>query len=170
MTLDTSGKSEDRRAEYIALRAEILQGDNICLALMGALLAAVATLYAKDNQLNWLVSLFAFISLCYFTEKRFITRKIARFIQEEICNDDTGFTWESWLKRQRDSKDLRPLKSFLRPYNIEILTCSVVAVSPIFTGMLTNLTALDGKALFWVVFALLTVVLSILNGLKYNRA
>jgi hypothetical protein len=169
--MDNSSKPEDRRAEYAALRAEILQGDNICLALMGGLLAAVGTLYSKDSQVIWLVSLFAFISLCYFTEKRFITRKIAKFIQEEICSDETtGFRWESWAKQQRDSKDLRPLRSFLRPYNIGIITCSVVAISPIFTGILTDPAMANGKVIFWGIFAVLTVVLAGLNGLKYNRA
>jgi hypothetical protein len=171
MALDTIGnKSDDRRAEYVALRAEILQGDNICLALMGGLIAATATLYAKDNRLEWLVSLLAFVSLCYFTEKRFITRKIAKFIQEEVCGADSGFEWESWVKRNRDVHDLRPLKSLLRPYNIEIITCSVVALSPLFVGMLSDLNQFSPKALFWLVFAVLTVVIAILNGLKYNRA
>jgi hypothetical protein len=55
MEVDTVGsKLDDRRVEYVALRAEILQGDNICLALMGGLIAATATLYAKDNRLEWL--------------------------------------------------------------------------------------------------------------------
>jgi hypothetical protein len=174
MTLETlnpkSGKSEDRRAEYVALRAEILQGDSICLALMGALIAATATLYSKDNKLEWLVSLLAFISLCYFTEKRFITRRIAKFIQEEVCGEDSGFEWESWVKRNRENRDLRPLNSLLRPYNIEIITCSVIALSPMFVGMLTDLAQGAPKALFWLLFAAMTVVIAILNGLKYNRA
>ncbi len=173
MTLDqpnpNSGKQEDRRAEYVALRAEILQGDSICLALMGALIAATATLYSKD-KLEWLVSLLAFISLCYFTEKRFITRRIAKFIQEEVCGEDSGFEWESWVKRNRENRDLRPLSSLLRPYNIEIITCSVVALSPIVVGMLTDLAQGAPKAVFWLLFATMTIVIAILNGLKYNRA
>ena len=71
-------KLEDRRAEYTALRAEILQADNICLLMMGYLIVAVGFLYSV--RLEWLVSFLSFVGLCYFTEKRFSIRKIASFI------------------------------------------------------------------------------------------
>ena len=48
---------ENRRAEYTALRAEILQADNICLLMMGYLITAVGFLYSV--QLEWLVSFFS---------------------------------------------------------------------------------------------------------------
>jgi hypothetical protein len=78
MEPDKATKLEDRRTEYIALRAEILQADNICLLMMGYLITAVGFLYSVS--LEWLVSFLSFISLCYFTEKRFSIRKIASFI------------------------------------------------------------------------------------------
>ena len=43
-------KEEDRRAEYKALRAEILESDRTCLLMMGYLIAAVGLLYSKVSR------------------------------------------------------------------------------------------------------------------------
>lgn len=163
MEPDKATKLEDRRTEYVALRAEILQADNICLLMMGYLITAVGFLYSVS--LEWLVSFLSFISLCYFTEKRFSIRKIASFITGEICRDDSGFGWEKYVQQLRQQGTLRPFV-VLRPYNAEVITCSVIALSPIVKGILVNL---NSSSVFWFVFAVLTLTLSIVNSIKYNR-
>ncbi|OLP18263.1 hypothetical protein BST81_11670 [Leptolyngbya sp. 'hensonii'] len=167
MEPDKATKLEDRRAEYTALRAEILQADNICLLMMGYLVTAVGFLYSVS--LEWLVSFLSFISLCYFTEKRFSIRKIASFIASEVCKDDSGFGWEKYVQQLRQQRTLRPF-AILRPYNAEMITCSVIALSPAVRGELVNLAQFSPSAVFWFVFALLTLTLSVVNFIKYNRA
>jgi hypothetical protein len=167
MEPDKATKIEDRRAEYTALRAEILQADNICLLMMGYLVTAVGFLYSVS--LEWLVSFLSFISLCYFTEKRFSIRKIASFTASYVCKDDSGFGWEKYVQQLRQQRTLRPFV-ILRPYNAEVITCSVTALSPAVRGGLTNLTQFSPSAIFWFVFALLTLTLSVVNFIKYNRA
>lgn len=160
-------KIEDRRTEYTALRAEILQADNICLLMMGYLVTAVGFLYSAS--LEWLVSFLSFISLCYFTEKRFSIRKIASFVANEMCKDDSGFGWEKHVQQLRQQRTLRPF-AILRPYNAELMTCLVIAFSPALKGELVNLAKLNPSAIFWFVFTLLTLILSVVNFIKYNRA
>ena len=167
MEPEKATRLEDRRAEYAALRAEILQADNIYLLMMGYLVTAVGFLYSVS--LEWLVSFLSFISLCYFTEKRFSIRKIASFIAGKVCEDDSGFGWEKYVQELRQQRTLRPFV-ILRPYNAEVITCSVIAISPAVTGELVNLAKLSPNAVFWFIFSLLTLSLSIVNAIKYNRA
>jgi len=158
---------EDRRVEYASLRTEILQADNNCVLMMGYVVTAVGFLYSV--QLEWLAGLVAFVGFCYFTEKRFVIRKIASFLKSEVCKEDSGFGWESHIQKLRQEKSLRPF-TILRPYNAEIIICSLVAISPIFNGILSQLSVLEPHAIFWLIFAVLTVVLSVLNGLRYNQS
>lgn len=167
MEPDKATKIEDRRAEYSALRAEILQADNICLLMMGYLVTAVGFFYSAS--LEWLVSFLSFISLCYFTEKQFSIRKIASFIASEVCKDDSGFGWEKYVQQLRQQQTLRPFV-ILRPYNAEVITCSVIALSLVVKGVVVNPAQLSPSAVFWFVFALLTLILSVVNFIKYNRA
>jgi hypothetical protein len=167
MEPDKATKIEDRRAEYTALRAEVLQADNICLLMMGYLVTAVGFLYSES--LEWLVSFLSLISLCYFTEKRFNIRKIASFIVSEVCKDDSGFGWEKYVQKLRKQGTIRPFV-ILRPYNAEVITCSVIALSPAVRGELINLAQFSPSAVFWFVFALLTLTLSVVNFIKYNCA
>ncbi len=177
---------EDRRAEYTALRAEILQSDRTCLLMMGYLLAAVGFLYA--NELEWLVSFFSFIGLCYFTEKRFSIRQISSYIADTISQDNSGFGWDKKVPELRKEGKLRPLVLF-RPYNVEAITCFVVALSPLFKWLNDSYSKLgelnikptdwfylesqdffdlEPKYCFWLIFALLTLVLSTYNLIKFN--
>ncbi|MBW4485768.1 MAG: hypothetical protein KME14_24830 [Tildeniella torsiva UHER 1998/13D] len=166
MEFDNKEKLENLRTEYIALRAEILQADNICLLMMGYLVAGFGLLYSV--QLEWLVSLLAFVSLCYFTEKRFSIRKIASFVSTEVCRDDSGFMWERHVQNLRTTGKLRPFV-VLRPYNAELIICCFIAVSPVFNGILTELTLFSANAIFWLLFAFLTVILSVVNAVKYHQ-
>ena len=159
-------KLEDRRTEYTALRAEILQADNICLLMMGYLITAVGFLYSANQE--WLVSFVSFISLCYFTEKRFMIRNIGSFIATEVHNDDGGFGWEEYAQQLRKAGKLRPFV-LLRPYNAEVITCSVIALSPIFRGVQGNLLKSDPSLVFWFAFAVLTCSLSVMTAIEYNR-
>ena len=135
--------------------------------MMGYLVTAVGFLYSVSSE--WLVSFLSFISLCYFTEKRFSIRKIASFIASEVCQGDSGFGWEKYVQQLRQQQTLRPFV-ILRPYNAEVITCSVIALSPAVKGELVNLAQLIPSAIFWFVFSSLTLALSIVNFIKYNRA
>jgi hypothetical protein len=166
METNNESKLEDRRVEYVALRAEILQSDNNCLIMMGYLITAVGFLYSVS--LEWLVSLLSFISLTYFTEKRFAIRRIASFMASDICTDESGFMWECYVQKMRQKQSLRPF-NILRPYNAELITCSVVAFSPIMRGTTSNLIQLNPSAVFWLLFFVLTIVLSVTNFIIYKR-
>jgi len=167
-------KPENRRTEYTVLRAEILQADNICLLMMGYLITAVGFLYSEKEE--WLVSFLSFISLCYFTEKRFSIRKISSYIASEICeyNSNSGFRWEKHVQELRKQRQLRPIDIF-RPYNAEVITCSAIAFPPIFKlfkdypNFLINFSMEDGRSFFSLVFAVLTLILSILNFCEYKK-
>jgi hypothetical protein len=161
MEPDKTTKPEDRRTEYMALRAEILQSDNICVLMMGYLITAVGFLYSVHFE--WLVSFLSFIGICYFTEKRFSIRNIASFIADEVCKDDSGFGWEKYVQKSRQERTLRPFV-ILRPYNAELITCSVIAFSPIVTDIPE-----PSQLNFWFFFAGLTLVLSAINFIRYNR-
>ena len=156
-------KLEDRRTEYMALRAEILQADNICVLMMGYLITAVGFLYSVHFE--WLVSFLSFIGICYFTEKRFSIRNIASFIASEVCKDDSGFGWEKYVQKSRQERTLRPFV-ILRPYNAEVITCSVIALSPIVNG---NCILGTCQFFFWLLFAGFTWILSVVNFIKYKR-
>lgn len=167
MEPDKATKLENRRTEYAALRAEIFQADNICLLMMGYLITAVGFLYSVSSE--WLVSFLSFISLCYLTEKRFSIRKIASFIANEVCKEDSGFGWENYVQQLRQQRTLRPFV-ILRPYNAEVITCSVVALSPAVNGALVKFAKLSPSAVFWFVFTALKLALSVMNFIKYNLA
>jgi hypothetical protein len=134
--------------------------------MMGYLITAVGFLYSVDQE--WLVSFMSFIGLCYFTEKRFITRNIGSFIATEVDKDDGGFGWEKHAQWLRKAGKLRPFV-LLRPYNAEVITCSVIALSPIFRGVQGNLLKYYPSLVFWFAFALLTWSLSVLTAIEYNR-
>jgi hypothetical protein len=155
---------ENRRIEYTALRAEILHADNICLLMMGYLITSIGLLYSVKQE--WLVSFLSFISLCYFTEKRFGIRNIASFISGKICQDDNGFGWEKHVQDLRSRDALRPFTA-LRPYNAELLACSLAAVSPLFNGL--DISNPKPPTIFWGIFTVLTIVLSVKNYLSYSR-
>ena len=188
---------EDRRAEYTALRAEILQADRTCLLMMGYIFAAVGFLYACDSE--WLVSLLSFVGLCYFTEKRFSTRMISSHVV-----DMGGFAWDKKVAEYRKIGKQHPFP-FLRPYNVEALTCLFVASSPLFKGIFDNLGKLitdlfldlshnlfttncnnlrrfilepfcrrfgqlnpNPTDYFWLIFCISTLIYSFYNLIKYN--
>jgi hypothetical protein len=161
---------EKRIAEFNSLRNEILNSDNTCLWITAYLIAAVAALFAADEpDPEWLVSFLSFIALCYFTEKRFIIRRIGTYIKDEL-NDISG--WEKYIEGLRTSNSgLRPT-NLLRPYNSELLICFGLALLPYFLSNLGIKNKLDNSqdpyAIFWLVFFLMVVYLSIVNGLEYN--
>jgi hypothetical protein len=161
---DQAAALENRRIEYTALRAEILQADNICLLMMGYLITSVGILYTAKQE--WLISFLCLVALCYFTDKRFSIRNIASFISNEICRDNSGFSWEKHVQILRGKNQLRPFTA-LRPYNTELLTCSLAALSPLVSGM--DLLNPKPTTVFWGICTLATIVLAIKNYSAYSR-
>lgn len=164
---------EDRRLEYTALRAEILQADRTCLLMMGYLFAAVGLLYTNERE--WLVSFLSFVALCYFTEKRFSIRLISSHIAHKISKKNTGFTWDKNVPKNRKEGKLRPFPG-LRPYNVEAITCFLAALSPFFAlspllngGSNSLINFHDSKHCFWLFFAVLTLLYSAFSFYKYNK-
>lgn len=173
-------KAEDKRAEYTALRTEIVQADNACLLMTGYILIAVGALYQAN--LEWLASFLSLIGLFYYTEKRFSIRHIANFILEKISTKGSGFEWEKHVAKLRKDKELRPWM-FLRPYNAEVILCCLVALSPIldyipkvssisqifpyisFTSQQSEWPTFS----FWVIFTIVTWILGIKNAIHYRN-
>ncbi|MEM8721372.1 MAG: hypothetical protein AAGE84_19110 [Cyanobacteria bacterium P01_G01_bin.39] len=166
---------EDIRAEYTALRAEILQSDRTCLLMMGYLFTAVGLLYI--NKQEWLVSFLSFIALCYFTEKRFSIRLISSHIASKISHKKkNGFTWDKNVLIYRKEGKLRPLPG-LRPYSVEAITCLLAALSPLLkllngdSSSIFNIFNINDPSqdYFCLVFAGLTVAYSCFGLIKYNK-
>ncbi len=163
----TEGNQESsyKIAEFNSLRDEILRSDRTCLLITGYLISAVAVLLY--NNLQWLTSFFSFIALYYFTEKRFIIRQIATYIEKNLKDVSQ---WEEEVKKLRKTKPgLRPT-NLLRPYNSEIVICLSIAFLPLFVSdmrdqLLNNMT---GSTIVWLIFFLSIVYFSVINGIKYN--
>lgn len=163
--IEKNQESSYKIAAFNSLRDEILRSDRTCLLITGYLIPVTAALL-YNNQV-WLTSFFSFIALCYFTEKRFIIRTIAIYIETSL-NDVSQ--WESEITELRKNKPgLRPTNLF-RPYNSEIAICLSIALLPFFGNnmaaqLLHNRT---GHTIFWFIFFLLIVYLSFVNTIKYQ--
>jgi hypothetical protein len=161
-----SEKSKNIRIEYETLRKEFLQADQACLLMTGYILAAVGVLHSQNLQ--WLCSILSLVGVFYYTEKRFLIRTIANFILNNISKEDSGFIWESYVEKLRNNKELRPWM-ILRPYNTEVILCSLIALSPISRGILRELFQHDLRSFTWLIFAVFTLVLAGVNAIKYQN-
>ena len=93
-------------------------------------------------------------------------RNLACFIADEICKDDSGFQWEKYVQQLRQESKLRS-HFRLRPYNVEIIVCSVIALSPVVKGVdFAN----KPSSFFWLIFTIITLILSAVNWREYNRS
>ncbi|MDJ0636768.1 MAG: hypothetical protein QNJ34_26550 [Xenococcaceae cyanobacterium MO_188.B29] len=158
-------ESSYKIAEFSSLRDEILRSDRTCSLITGYLIPVTAALWY--NQQVWLTSFFSFIALCYFTEKRFIIRTIATYIEKDLNNVSQ---WESKVTQLRNSNPgLRPT-NLLRPYNSEIAICLSIALLSLFAGNMATQLLHDrtGYTIIWFIFFLLIVYLSIVNAIQYN--
>jgi hypothetical protein len=127
--------ADDRRAEYGALRAEILYSDQACMIITGALLSgSVAMLtFALDKGqpvLAVLLSPVWLVGYLYMTEKRSVIETIATYMRECIETEQTGFGWEKWL---RDQNQVRGRFRRVFPYVIEtIMSFAATLLIPLF--------------------------------------
>lgn len=167
-------KNEDKRIEYQVLRTELNQADKTCLIITGFLFTAFGALFSidKGNE-NMLVimSFLSLIALLYYTEKRFIIRKISYFIQKKICTDDSGFGWEKYVGKSRNKRTLRPI-AFLRPYYFELFLCLLGALSPlIYPNFLKNTICgcYTFLQIIWILIISVIIILSIVFIYKYER-
>ena len=116
-----SHSASNCRAEYAALRAEVLYADQVCLMITGALLSgsiAVLSFIMQGGQAADLAALLApvwLIGYLYITEKRFVIETIARYVRHRV-ESNPGFGWEKWLSQQDHARDRFP-RAF--PYVIE---------------------------------------------------
>jgi hypothetical protein len=136
-TQDSAGQdsADDRRAEYEALRAEILYSDQICLIITGALLSGSLALLTfvigtlGKPELVALLSPVWLIGYLYIGEKRFVIETIAMYMRQRI-EPESGFGWEEWLRAERQGRG-----QFRRvfPYYIETIVSGVTVVGlPLF--------------------------------------
>jgi hypothetical protein len=126
---------DDRRAEYEALRAEILYSDQVCIIITGALLSgslalltfAVETL--KQPGIAALLSPVWLIGYFYISEKRFVIETIAMYMRQSV-EPHSGFGWELWLRDERQGR-ARFRRAF--PFHLETIISTVaVCALPVF--------------------------------------
>jgi hypothetical protein len=132
---DKEELGNDHRAEYGALRAEVLYSDQACIIIIGALLSgSVGVLtFALDKGLPILAAFLSpvwLVGYLYMTEKRSVIETIATYMRERIETEQTGFGWETWL---RDRNQVRGRFRRVFPYLIEtIVSFAAVLLIPIF--------------------------------------
>ena len=121
------GNRDDRRAEYEALRAEILYSDQVCIIITGALLSGSLTLLTlvieklEQADLVALLSPVWLIGYSYISEKRFVIETIAMYMRQSV-EPESGFGWEEWLRAQRQGRGQFPR---MFPYLIETVMSGV---------------------------------------------
>jgi hypothetical protein len=161
------GSAEDQRAEYAALRAEILYSDQICIIITGALLsgslALVTFVIETLNQpdLLALLSPVWLIGHIYISEKRFVIETIALYMRQKV-EKQSGFWWESWLNEERQGRS-RFRRIF--PYHIEtIMSVVVICGLPFFIVWNTEWRAGWG---YWVsIFFMAPMALAVYVNLR----
>ena len=161
------GSADDRRAEYEALRAEILYSDQVCIIITGALLSGSLALLTfvietlKQPDLAALLSPVWLIAYSYISEKRFVIETIAMYMRQCI-EKQSGFGWENWLRTERQGR-VRFRRVF--PYHIETLMSSVVIVGLPFFILWHNKWQ-PGRA-FWIsVLFILPMVRAVYRNLQ----
>jgi hypothetical protein len=163
-------ETEDERIEYQSLRAELNQADNTCLIMTGFIFTALGALFSIEDAENvlWISSLLCLIGLFYYTEKRFVIRKISFFIKDIISTEETGFKWEKYVDTLRKNDEFRPSWLF-RPYHFEVLICILGSLSPLlypeFIDFKNNLSSI----VVWILITLIVIALSFTNIIKYNK-
>jgi hypothetical protein len=133
----TNGAIPDNiRAEYNALRAEVLYCDQACLIIMGALLSGSLTLLTfitqtlRQPNLLALLSPVWLIGYLYISEKRFVIETAAKYMRDRI-ERQPGFGWETWLRGELSGRG-----QFRRvyPYYLETLVSGVAILGlPVLT-------------------------------------
>lgn len=132
---DKEELEDDRRAEYGALRAEVLYSDQACMIITGALLSgSIAVLtFAIDKGQPVLAAFLSpawLVGYLYITEKRSVIETIATYMRERLETEQTGFGWEKWL---RDRNQVRGQFRRVFPYFIEtIVSFAAILLIPFF--------------------------------------
>lgn len=133
-----ANEAEGIRLEYQMLREQISYTDNVCVIIMGFLLAATTTLASVASKCSihaaaFLISPLWLIGFLYLSEKRFIILKTAYYIKNELEKRHPGLGWETWHgERSKEIKD-----NFLRfdPYILETtLSGFVIIINPFFVA------------------------------------
>lgn len=146
----TSQISENRRAEFTSLRAEIDRSDTTCVMLMAFLLTATGTLsmasfsniLGDDSRhiATWLISPIWLLGFWYFTEKRFVIIRIAGYIRENIEKHENGFNWETYGKELSQQGNYRRAIPW-DPYHLEVVSCGIVLLGiPVLGFLIKNWT------------------------------
>jgi hypothetical protein len=161
----------DRRAEYDALRAEILYSDQACMIITGALLSgSVAVLtFALDKGQPVLAAFLSpvwLIGYLYITEKRSVIETVATYMRECIETEQSGFGWETWL-RERHQVRSRFRRVF--PYLIEtFVSFAATVLIPFFISWRSQ-WRLTWGVLFSSLFIPTMAVLEYCNYRKYGK-
>jgi hypothetical protein len=168
---DTQDVADDRRAEYGALRAEILYSDQACMIITGALLSgSVAVLtFALDKGQPVLAAFLSpvwLIGYLYMTEKRSVIETIATYMRECIETKQSGFGWETWIRERRHGRN-----QFRRvfPYLIEtIVSFAATVLIPFFISWRSQWRITWG-VLFSSLFISAMAVLEYCNYQRYEK-
>jgi len=168
-------KDENARAEYQALRREILHADRVCLVLMGYLVAATGAVGASfANGSNnafalWVLGPIWLIGFWYFTEKRFVVKRNGQYIKYFIEKKMEGYGWQSFLDELRESKSIRPALP-LGPYYLEaVVAGSTILAIPVI-GIYENIwPAIGWHSITSVFIALLYLFVAIRSVRAYKK-
>ncbi len=136
----------NKYAEYASLRDEARYSDDVCVKILGFLLAASASIYgfAIEGQAHrllvistalWLVGFF------YIAEKRFTIKRIGYYLRTKVESPELALSWQTW---QRDPEaDPSAKENFLRfsPFKLEfslLLFISFVNAAWLWVAFLQN--------------------------------
>lgn len=133
----------NKYAEYASLRDEIRYSDDVCVKILGFLLAASASIYGlaiqgQAHRLLVISSALWLVGFFYIAEKRFIIKMIAYYLRTKVESPELGLSWLTWLRDPEADQSAK--KSFLRfsPLKLEF--------------SLLLLIAFVNSAWLWVVF------------------
>ena len=168
---DKEDAADNCRAEYSALRAEILYSDQTCLIITGALLGGSVSLltFAIDKGNPGLAAFLSpvwLIGYLYMTEKRSVIETIATYMRERVEIDRSGFGWETWL-RERNQERSRFRRVF--PYLIETIVSFIATLLIPFFISWRNHWGLTLGVLFSALFIPTIAFLEYYNYEQYRK-
>lgn len=121
-------------AEYSSLRDEIRYADEVCVKILGFLLAASASIYglafqAEAHRLLIIASALWLIGFFYIAEKRFLIKRVAYYLRTRIETPELKLSWQTWLRDPETDHDAKQHFLHFHPFKLEyslLLFISVV--------------------------------------------
>lgn len=121
-------------AEYSSLRDEIRYADDVCVKILGFLLAVSASIYGiafqkEAHRLLIIVSALWLIGFFYIAEKRFLIKRVAYYLRTRIETQELKLSWQTWLRDPEVDQAAKQHFLHFHPFKLEyslLLFTSVV--------------------------------------------